>query len=152
MDLAPAPVHVQHIAQRLKGEEGDTDGQLDPRHRKMPAQPVEGVQHEGQVLEDKQKPQIGRRGRQEREAAGGPRPAAPVHPKPEPVVGQDGGDHDQHEPGLPPGVKQQGGRQQEHVLPLPPAAQGQIVHQQHQGQEQEEKQGAGKEHGFGSFM
>ena len=139
LHMAPAPLHVQHVAQGLEGEEGDTDGQLNARDHKGSTQPIQNTQRKSKVFKYEQDTQIEQNRHQHRHfrtRAGG---LAVGHPQAEAVIDHDGEHHHQHEPGLSPGVEHQGGQQQEDVLGLPPAPQKQIVDDEHSGQEQEQK-------------
>jgi len=130
LHLPPVPVDVQHIAQGLEGKEGDADGQLNTGNDKGRPQAVQNTQCKRQVFKYKQDTKIHRQGGHKRGRAGPSRPLAGIHPQAEAVIGQDGAQHDQYKPGLPPGIEAQGGQQQKHVLPLPPPPQGQVIHQQ----------------------
>ena len=135
--LAPVPVHVQYIGEGLKGEKRDPQGQLDARDEKLGPQAVELREDEDQVLKDKHQPQIAHQRAHDGQAAAASPDFAAMYPQPEAVIGQDGGHHHQHKPGLSPGVEKQGAHQQQQILgraaPPPQQAAGAVVGQHHQG-------------------
>ena len=153
LDLAPIPVHIQHIAHGLEGEKGDAEGELDHRDGEGEPQPSQLAQHKGEVLEDKHQSQVGGHREDQRYTGGLSTALLGVDPQAEGIVDQDRGHHHQDEPGLTPGVEEKGAHQQQQILgrAAPPAQQaaGTVVAQQHQRQEEEEKDGTGKQHASG---
>ncbi len=158
--LAPGvpPVHVDGVAHGLEGVEGDADGQGKG----------DGAAGQGEAVDDGQEAQAHRRQaagdeviileeaqqqKVEHHRRGHRQPGPPViafgfTPGDDPPVGVvdgDGQEHDEHIHRLAPAVEDQVGEEQHQVAP---AQGGEVVKGQYNGEIEEEKIRAGKNHGL----
>ena len=141
-----APVHIDHIAQALKGEKGDADGQRHLRHRDDGGKGVEDFAEKSGVFEPAQQPQSQHTCQQH---PGFPHPEGMFRPGQTAagIVDGDGQKHEQQEFRPAAGIKSQGKAQQDQIPQAPhPPGHHKIAHQQ-TGQEKEQKAGAAEHHG-----
>ena len=98
-----SPVHVDDVAEPLKGEERDADGQSHLGDGDSKAQAVNGLSQKSGVLEPPQQPQPHRRGEDHPEA--GQPPVRLTGQQAAQVVDQNGKDHEEDQLAGPPPVE-----------------------------------------------
>ena len=140
-----AAVHVDDVAQALKGEEGDADGQRYLRHRNDRQQSVEHLTEEARVLEPAQQRKPQHHGKRHAEP---PRPWAVHRSRQQPagVVDGDGEQHEQQKFRPAAGIERQRKGQQDKVPQIAAAPRHKEIQDKQARQEKDQKAGAAEYH------
>ena len=140
-----AAVHVNDVAQALKGEEGDADGQRHLRHRNDRQQSVEHLAEEARVLEPAQQRKPQHHGKRHAEP---PRPWAVRRSRQQPagVVDGNGEQHEQQKFRPAAGIERQRKGQQDKVSQIAAAPRHKEIQDKQARQEKDQKAGAAEYH------
>ena len=140
-----AAVDVDDVAQALKGEERDADGQRHLRHRNDRQQGVEHLAEEARVLEPAQQRKPQHHGKRHAEP---PRPRAVRRSRQQPagVVDGDGEQHEQQKFRPAAGIERQRKGQQDKVPQIAAAPRHEEIQDKQARQEKDQKAGAAEYH------
>ena len=130
------PIDVDDVAHGLEGIEGDANGQGKPYFGQGQSQCAQVFTYEAQVLEYEQPRQVQHHRRRQEDP---PVPSARLHPQPQPPVGSDRGQQQQHIHLLPPSVEKEGYHHQQHIAESFAPEKRVIVKEQRAGQKEKQK-------------